>query len=73
MNERIKQLMTEAGYAAPELAGRAQVLAELIIQEFIRQNRSYAVNSSNRDFYDGWNMAIIHCNESAKEYFGVKE
>jgi hypothetical protein len=33
MNERIKQLMLEAGYAAPEIAGRANKLAELIVKE----------------------------------------
>jgi hypothetical protein len=33
MNERLKELMLEAGYAAPEIAGRANKLAELIIQE----------------------------------------
>ena len=33
MNDRIKELMLEAGYAAPELAGRGQKLAELIIKE----------------------------------------
>jgi hypothetical protein len=33
MNERIKVLMLEAGYAAPEIAGRGQKLAELIVRE----------------------------------------
>ena len=33
MNERMKELMLEAGYAAPEIAGRANKLAELIIKE----------------------------------------
>jgi len=33
MNEHIKELMLEAGYAAPELAERAQQLAELIAKE----------------------------------------
>ena len=33
MNDRIKQLMLEANYAAPEIAKRAQVLAELIIRD----------------------------------------
>ena len=33
MNEQVKKLMLEAGYAAPELAGRANKLAELIIRE----------------------------------------
>lgn len=33
MNERLYDLMHKAGYAAPELAGRAQRLAELITQD----------------------------------------
>lgn len=33
MNQRLKELMIEAGYAAPELAGRAQRLADLLIRE----------------------------------------
>ena len=33
MDTRIDQLMREAGYAAPELAGRAHKLVDLIIKE----------------------------------------
>ena len=33
MNKRLNELMLEAGYAAPEIAGRANLLAELIIKE----------------------------------------
>lgn len=33
MNQRIKELMLEAGYAAPELAGRANKLVDLIVKE----------------------------------------
>jgi len=33
MNERLNQLMQEAGYAAPEIASRANKLAELIVRE----------------------------------------
>jgi hypothetical protein len=33
MNERLKELMLGAGYAAPELAGRAQKFAKLIVRE----------------------------------------
>ena len=32
MNERLKALMLEAGYVAPDLATRAHVLAGLIVQ-----------------------------------------
>ena len=35
MNERIKELMLEAGYAAPEIALRAQKLADLVVKECI--------------------------------------
>ena len=33
MNERIKELMRQADYPAPEMAPRAQKLAELIVRE----------------------------------------
>ena len=33
MNERIRQIMTEAGYAAPEIAERAQKLVDLVLKE----------------------------------------
>ena len=33
MNEKIKELMLEAGYAAPEIAGRANKFAKLIVSE----------------------------------------
>ena len=36
MNERIKELMKQADYPAPELALRAHKLAELILQECLR-------------------------------------
>lgn len=36
INERIKQLMKEADYAAPEIAKRAQHLSELIIKDCIQ-------------------------------------
>jgi len=77
MNERIKQLALQAQnngdsihYYDPVFAEK---FAELIVREFIRQNKSYAVNSTHRDFYLGWNDAITHCNESVKEYFGIEE
>jgi hypothetical protein len=37
MNPRLRQLMLEAGYAAPEMAGRAQRLAELVVAECVQQ------------------------------------
>ena len=37
MNERLRELMLEAGYAAPEIAKRAQLLAGLIVQDVLDQ------------------------------------
>lgn len=33
MNSRVRELMEEAGYAAPEMAGRAQRLVDLVVEE----------------------------------------
>jgi len=35
MNPRIRELMVQAGYASPELAGRAHNLAELLVKECV--------------------------------------
>lgn len=36
MNERIRQLAIEAGYAAPELAGRMQKFADLLVADVVK-------------------------------------
>ena len=33
MERRVEEIMIEAGYAAPELAGRAQKLIDLVVKE----------------------------------------
>ena len=40
MNQHILELMKQADYAAPEIAKRAQVLADLIIQDNIQTLRN---------------------------------
>jgi hypothetical protein len=65
MNERIKELMLEAGYAAPELAGRANKLAELIVREC-------AVYVKNSNCFTYASQADL-CSERMKEHFGVEE
>ena len=37
MNEHLLELMKSAGYAAPELAGRAQKLTELILADVLEE------------------------------------
>ena len=60
MNEQIKGLMLEAGYAAPELAGRAKKLAELIVRECIN-----ALPEQTEPIAD--------TAKRIKQHFGVKE
>jgi hypothetical protein len=62
MNERIRALMFEAGYAAPELADRAQKLAELLIKECASVAFKHAPSDESA------------CEISAKieEHFGVE-
>jgi hypothetical protein len=67
MNERLKELMLEAGYAAPEMAGRANKLAELIVlecAEFIHQ--------SDLLCSDEWDFAERDLPSTLKQHFGVK-
>ena len=59
MNERLRELMLEAGYAAPELAGRANKLAELIVKECAH----VALMSNGNN---------LHVFTLIKEHFGVE-
>jgi len=56
MNERIKELMKQADYPAPELALRAHKLAELIVQECIEKITTYDLvpghSAKWEDIYD---------------------
>ena len=56
MNERLRTLMLEAGYAAPELARRAHKLSELIVRECA----DYVREEYDHEHAEGiaWNMEI---------------
>lgn len=58
MNERIRELMVQADYPAPEIAKRAQVLAQLIVKECM----------SNL-YLNGYDDAMIQ----VQRHFGVEE
>jgi hypothetical protein len=61
MNERIKELMIQSDYPAPEIALRAQKLVELIVRECI-DNVSVWENDSRN-----------HISYMLKNHFGVSE
>jgi hypothetical protein len=52
MNLKLKELMLEAGYAAPEIAGRANKLAELIVEAVLDQVKERAYYTGDRDWSD---------------------
>ena len=62
MNERLKELMIKADYAAPEIAGRAQVLAELIVKECAQQLDVYKMMKLDSSFYSSM----------LRQHFGIK-
>ena len=70
MNERLKELMLEAGYAAPEMAGRANKLAELIVRECMACSTWVGKNNTNL-------VEPVHTahaiNQRIKEHFGVEQ
>jgi len=68
MNERLKELMLEAGYAAPELAGRANKLAELIVRECAESlwtEECYTSDLALKEF--------LKNSKKIKQHFGVEE
>ena len=52
MNQQILKLMQQAGYAAPEIAGRANKLAGLIIEDCIRTLRSNGYDDAAKCLQD---------------------
>ncbi len=55
MNERIRQIMLESGYAAPELAERAQKLIDLMIKECLIAIE----NTSTNHAYTSYDLDVI--------------
>ena len=76
MNERIKQLMHEAGYAAPEIAPRAQRLVELVVRECIESVETHKIpvgNSPAGEMACEWTYeALKEVRADIKEKFGIK-
>jgi hypothetical protein len=52
MNQRIKALMEEADYAAPEIAKRAQLLSELVIKDCVQTLRNNGYDDAAQCLHD---------------------
>lgn len=72
MNERLRELMIQADYAAPEIALRAQRLAELIVKECVStvENLSPGYQDYRNQIEDAFRR---DCVEQIKQHFGVEE
>jgi hypothetical protein len=72
MNDRIKQLMLEAGFAAPELAGRADKLAELLIKDVCKIVKGQKIAEplgGYQDWENGYNAAVKHAIAQIKHQY----
>jgi len=69
MNERLKELMIQADYPAPELALRAHRLAELIVAECLGIVHDAERGGSN----EIWDNAVKFIRRDLQEHFGVEE
>ena len=72
MNDRIKQLMLEAGFAAPELAGRADKLAELLIKDVCKIVKGQKIAeplNGYQDWENGYNASVKHAVEQIKRQY----
>ncbi len=80
MNERLRVIMAEAGYAAPEMAGRALKLVELIKQaiyddvkeELIPDDVIAEENPQFQEYLKGCNGGTVDALCHIKQ-FGVEE
>ena len=68
MNDKLKELMLEAGYAAPEIAGRGQLLAELIVRECA----GIVDNKIEVSRYVHEAELLRECSTTIKQHFGVE-
>jgi hypothetical protein len=78
MNERIRQLMVQADYPAPEIALRAQKLAELIVRECISivDEQKECLHEEQQYWHDrdyGYALAVNDASKGIKQFFGVEE
>ena len=72
MNERVKELMLEAGFAAPELAGRANLLAELIARDICKIVKGQKIADplgGYQDWENGYNASVKHAVEQIKRQY----
>jgi hypothetical protein len=72
MNKRLEKLILEAGFAAPELAGRANVLAELIVKDvckIVKGQKLVEPLGGYQDWENGYNVAVKFAVQAIKRQY----
>lgn len=72
MNKRLRELMVQADYAAPEIALRAQKLAELVVKECLSQVDKIR-DSLEEDGEDQQALGADWAGLAIAQHFGVDE
>jgi hypothetical protein len=70
MNERIRELMLQAEYAAPEIAGRAQKFAELLIKECSKVCFDLQFTNEGPGEQAAYQRTL--CGSAIEEHFGLR-
>jgi hypothetical protein len=72
INPRVRELMEQAGYAAPELAARAHVLMNLVVREFADHLESELTTLRCQDHWDmGFRAGLTHALNELEKFYGV--
>lgn len=72
INPRVRELMGKAGYAAPELAGRAHVLMNLVVREFADHLELELATLRCHDNWDmGFRAGLTHALNELEKFYGV--
>ena len=72
MNQHIRDIMARAGYAAPELDSRAQVLADLIVARCVDtiQEMHGWQTLNNQEYPDLWHEGVASAASHIEQQFG---
>ena len=79
MNERIRELILEAGFPKFDKmyvvsdGEELEKFAELIVRECAEISEQSQWSEAKGEYYEGFNEAMIYVSNKIKEHFGVEE
>ena len=75
MNERIRQLLEQAGvtYAVMPKDTVYEKFAELIVRECAELSVNSQYANTKSEYYEGFNEALVYAGNKIRKHFGVEE